>query len=367
MLVKDFLLNLPGTINCEKTVFIQSDDWGSIRVPSNAILKKLSMTSKFDCNDPYAVYDTLADSEDLECLLNVLSKVKNDHGKNPVFEPNFIVSNPDFNLIRKGNFKRYYQESLRDTFARYSNLKAMNLWHEGIRDGIFIPQFHGREHVNISFWLEMLQKNAPGVRSAFDSQVFGLNFYRLPKNQKNFQRAWDVSLCEHTNEINDAIIEGIKIFQSLFGYAPVSMIAPNYTWNKEQEDLAFKHGIKIVQGILRQRVPNTNVGDYAYKYRFTSSGKHNQAIYLRRNVFFEPTLNRGKFDQKSALRKIEASFLARKPAVISTHRLNFIGSRSLNNRANNIILFESFLNAIVKKWPDVSFMSSKDFVNERNK
>lgn len=49
-----------------------------------------------------------------------------------------------------------------------------------------------------------------------------------------------------------------------------------------------------------------------------------------------------------------------KAAVISSHRLNFIGNIDIQNRDRNLILFQKLLNEIVKKWPDVEFISSDE-------
>lgn len=47
-------------------------------------------------------------------------------------------------------------------------------------------------------------------------------------------------------------------------------------------------------------------------------------------------------------------------AVISSHRLNFIGNIDIQNRDRNLILFRKLLNKIMKKWPDVEFISSDE-------
>jgi len=51
-----------------------------------------------------------------------------------------------------------------------------------------------------------------------------------------------------------------------------------------------------------------------------------EQIYLVRNCFFEPTQD-ARLDKDFCLKGIAKSFLRlKKPAIISAHRLNFIGS-----------------------------------------
>jgi hypothetical protein len=58
------------------------------------------------------------------------------------------------------------------------------------------------------------------------------------------------------------------------------------------------------------------------------------------------------------LNRIETAFRYYKPAIISSHRVNFIGAIVPDNRNKNLMLLKQLLFEIVKKWPDVEFMSS---------
>ena len=50
--------------------------------------------------------------------------------------------------------------------------------------------------------------------------------------------------------------------------------------------------------------------------------------------------------------------LWKKPAIISTHRINFIGFLDERNRTSNLKSFSLLLENILKKWPDVEFMTT---------
>lgn len=53
------------------------------------------------------------------------------------------------------------------------------------------------------------------------------------------------------------------------------------------------------------------------------------------------------------------AFRWNKTAIISTHRINFIGLIDNRNREKNLKLFKILLSEIVKRWPDVEFITSE--------
>jgi len=80
-----------------------------------------------------------------------------------------------------------------------------------------------------------------------------------------------------------------------------------------------------------------------------------------RNVMFEPSEHLSKpelVDQ--ALKEIENAFFWKKPAVISSHRVNFMGRLDEDNRTKNLRLLDQLLGRLTTKYPDVIFMSTDD-------
>ena len=75
---------------------------------------------------------------------------------------------------------------------------------------------------------------------------------------------------------------------------------------------------------------------------------------------FEPSEFGCKDWVNCCLKEIELAFRWFHPAIISSHRVNFIGSLNPQNRDRGLLLLSQLLNAIVKKWPDVEFMSSDE-------
>jgi len=83
--------------------------------------------------------------------------------------------------------------------------------------------------------------------------------------------------------------------------------------------------------------------------------------YIVRNCFFEP--NAAQSDcVGTCLKDIKAAFSFYNPAIIGNHRTGFIGQHSSQNRDNGLKKLKDLLQAIVKKWPDVEFVSSPQLV-----
>jgi hypothetical protein len=82
--------------------------------------------------------------------------------------------------------------------------------------------------------------------------------------------------------------------------------------------------------------------------------------YQVRNVVFEPTFKEN-FDSVSyALNQIKTAFFWNRPAIISSHRVNFCGHIDPKNREIGLSSLKMLLKKIVQSWPDVEFMSTVD-------
>ena len=50
----------------------------------------------------------------------------------------------------------------------------------------------------------------------------------------------------------------------------------------------------------------------------------------------------------------------KQPAIVSTHRINYVGGVSTENRDRGIEILTTYLDKVLQKWPDVKFMSSAE-------
>jgi hypothetical protein len=79
---------------------------------------------------------------------------------------------------------------------------------------------------------------------------------------------------------------------------------------------------------------------------------------------FEPNEHNDSTAVDRALRDIEISFRCKKPAIISSHRVNFVGSISPENREHGLRCLKELLFRIKTRWPDVEFLKFSDLVEE---
>ena len=62
--------------------------------------------------------------------------------------------------------------------------------------------------------------------------------------------------------------------------------------------------------------------------------------------------------KERCLLQVDNAFQNRVPAIISSHRLNYMGGIDPANRERNLVALEQLLKEILEKYPDVVFMSS---------
>ncbi|MCB0447133.1 MAG: hypothetical protein KDD03_06410, partial [Gelidibacter sp.] len=287
----------------------------------------------------------------------VLTSFKDHKGNHPVITANTIMANPDFEKIRKSDFKEYHYELFTDTLQRYpQHQRSFHLWKEGIEHYIFHPQYHGREHVNIFRWLSEVQHIYSNARIGFDHHLFGLREEGIDMRH-SFMRALDFENNEQLVTLKNNLLEGLQLFKNTFGYHSQSFIAPSYVWNEEIEEVLYNEGVCYLQGIAYQYIPKVGKEKLTKKWHYTGQKNDHGQLYLVRNAFFEPSLTKKKTIEET-LRRIEIAFRWKKPIIIGTHRLNFIGHINPQNRDENLKLFKSLLQTILKRWPDVEFMTT---------
>jgi hypothetical protein len=92
------------------------------------------------------------------------------------------------------------------------------------------------------------------------------------------------------------------------------------------------------------------------------TGKKNELgqIYIVRNVVFEPMEERGVDWVSYTLDQVEAAFRWSRPAIISSHQVNFCGHIDPENRKKGIEALSILLKQIVQRWPDAEFMAAHE-------
>ena len=362
--IKNFLINLPGWHTSKKIIVFESDDWGTIRMASRESYKRLLKKGYPVDKCAYNKNDALETNEDLEKLATVLLSVKDKNNNPAKFTLDNIVANPDFEKIKQSEFNKYYLEPFTSTLKRYKNTdRVLSLYKKGITEGVFQPQFHGREHININRWLVSLQDHDKRFIDAFNENMFSIAVSKPPKGRRGYLDSFGENYKVEFESYDKIIKDGTDLFEKIWGFRSETFIAPCYIWSNSIEPILKEVGIDGLQGTHVQRVP-VKGEDYKIrkKYHFTGQkNKHNQ-YYLIRNVFFEPSEKGRSGLVEQVMKEIEVSFKYKKPAIISSHRVNFIGSIQPDNRDKNLKLLSDLLKQIVIKYPDVEFMSSDELL-----
>ena len=354
------LANMPGWHTRRKLIVFESDDWGSIRMPSRDTYERLLKNGIPVNKSHYYKFDCLESEADYQELFSVLTSVKDKWGKHPVFTNNFVAANPDFKKIEGQGFREYFYEDIAQTYKRYPNHKDnFEIIGQGLSYGIMLPQSHGREHLNVMHWMSALQRKERLAMFAFQNDMFTLPRYNGNQIINTFVDALYFHNDFEKEAISTIVAEGLKLFEKQWGFISRSFIAPGYIWDSRVEDILRSNGVKYLQGAIIQLRPTEKVGKrFSKKYHFTGQMNKNKQTYIIRNAFFEPSEDLQRDWVSSCLRDISNAFLLNKPAVIQSHRVNYMGSIFRSNRDNSLKNLARLLKEVTTKWPEVEFMSS---------
>ena len=342
---------------------ISVDDYGNVRLDSTKARENmdkagLKIMSHFDA------YDALETRRDLEMLYGALSSVKDKNGKHAVFTPFALPCNIDFEKMAENNYNNYFQETLPTTYQKLEAKDsdaykgAWNLWKEGIDEGLMVPQFHGREHFNLKVFEEKLAKKDYELLTALNNRSY-TSISSSGYATINYTAAFDFWEYSENDRFAKIITEGLDLFEKVFGYRSVHFNPPGGREHPIIHQTLKDAGIKYLDTPL---IKKEHQGNGKYKKSINYTGKKNKTgmIYEVRNVVFEPTDDRG-FDWVSySMKQIETAFFWKRPAIISSHRVNFCGHIDPKNREVGIKALQELLNKIINKWPDVEFMSANE-------
>ena len=368
-----YIINIPGWRTKRKIVVFESDDWGSERTPSKETFDILLKNNLRVDLCPYSQFDRLESETDLKMLFDLLSRFKDQNNRHPVFTANFNLANPDFVKIKESDFNKYYYLNLEETIKQKypDSSNNIEIIKNGINDGVFKPQYHHRDHLSTHLWLEQIRNGNKALQIGFNMGVFGLGRITSPAIQKYHLAGLFYRNQKERQEVLEANKIGIEFFKNYFGYKPESFIAPVYVWNSEFEKNLSDNGLKFIQGMWFQTgLKDDAITNKRKKFHYTGErNKYNQ-IFTVRNCSFEPSLVSGINHVDNCMKKIEFAFNHNKPAIISSHRVNYIGSLHSSNRNSNLRLLELLLTSIISKFPDVEFMSNDELgnliLNEKN-
>lgn len=352
--------NLPGKKTCRRIVCIYVDDYGSIRVKDRAAYKALLEAGVPMDSNRYSKFDTLASTEDMQMMYDVLTSVTDSRGCYACLTPFANIANPDFDKIKESGFITYYREPFTETLKRYGPLfdGVYDLWKQGIVSHIFHPEYHGTEHINVKRFMDALKGNNKTSRLAFDNECVAVP--PLPDTAKvNHETAvFYIEKAEENESLKADVRVGCGLFEQLFGFRPRQFTPGAGIYSPALHEVLKEEGIDYINV---QRYRSYPLGDGKDVKRFLYNGKENDVgqKYVVRNCAFEPYLNDCRRNENAVadcLKSIETAFRMHAPAIISSHRVNYVGSLESAHRDDSLKQLRLLLTEIVKRWPDVEFM-----------
>lgn len=355
--------NLVGWRTKRKIVVISVDDYGNVRVDSKKAREAmnrqgLKVMNRFDA------LDALETRTDLEMLYEALESVEDRNGRHAVFTPFAMSCNINYEKMAEIGYSTYQYELLPETYEKLSEMqhdayhRTWDLWKEGIDQGLMVPLFHGREHLNLKLFEEKLAKKDKSVLTALKNR----SFTSIPSKEYSTvspSAAFDFWEFEENRRFHEILRDGLNAFEKVYGYRSDHFNPPGGREHPIIHSTLKECGVNYIDTPF---IKTEHQGNGRYKKVFNYTGKQNSEgqTFLVRNVVFEPTDDRGVDWVDYTLQQIEAAFRWNRPAIISSHRVNFCGHIDPENRRKGIESLKELLGNIVKRWPEVEFMAANE-------
>jgi hypothetical protein len=208
--------NIIGWKTKRKIIVFSVDDYGNVRLHSKEARDRmfangLKPTSRFD------VYDSLETTDDLLALYETLSSVRDKNDQPAVFTAFSTCANMDFERMRKDGYSSYYYEELPETFTKLNGYQdTWQTWQEGVQKRLLVPQFHGREHLNVKVLMEALGKNDKDTINCLENRSYAA-IAETGYSTISFTAALD--FWEHNENIalKNIVADGLNVFENVFG------------------------------------------------------------------------------------------------------------------------------------------------------
>jgi len=365
--------NLIGWRTGRKIVVISVDDYGNVRVDSSKARERMNKAG-LKVRNRFDAYDAMETREDLEHLFDVRSSVKDRNGRHAVFTPFAVSCNIDFEQMADEGYERYIGEPLPETFNKLSALQpaayegTWGLLKEGISKGVLAPQFHGREHINLNVFEERLGNKDQELLAALANRSYTSISVKKSTPVSNMS-AFDFWNFNENERFKKVIRDGLDVFEKVYGYRSNYFNPPGGIVHPVLFDELKNNGVAFMDMPLIKK-EHQGEGKYTTKFYFTGKVNWLGQTFLVRNVVFEPTEDRGIDWIEYSLKQIETAFRWSRPAIISSHRVNFCGHIEPANRRKGLDALGGLLSAITRRWPEVELLAASELaelVSNRDK
>jgi hypothetical protein len=292
-------------------------------------------------------------AEALTRIAALLERYRDPEGRHPVMTLGVILACPDGARLRATPDLGYARLALDDPRSQ-PVLRAMQA---GIQAGVFAPQLHGLEH----FWppalLAVAQADA-SLRAWLSASEFPAS-EDLPSHlQSRWTDARELPSRElPASVVVQALAEECAVYARVFGARPAVLVPPTFVWTQTLEWAAAAQGIPVLMTPGRRLVRRAADGRPEADDRLVYAGRRigPGTVYAVRDVYFEPGRGHTAAD---ALDAIERRAILGRPALLETHRANFLAEEEAVEGA--LIELDRLLEAVLRRFPRVAFRSSAE-------
>ena len=355
------LTNLCGWKTRRRLLVIQSDDWGAIRMPSRKSWERLRASgirvdrSRYDC------LDCLECREDFHALMNVVDDHRDGNGRPAIFTFNTVMGNPDFEAIERGGFEEFHHQHVFASYRHYLGEDLEGDWGRAIRAGLIRPQFHAREHLNTPLWMRDLKAGHEDTHRAFEQRFYGLKTRTGSRHQRHYLAAYWPDSVDHQHAIAGIVEDGLAQFEKTFGFRSKTFAGCNYVWPRALEKDLVQHGVNLLQAQRGHIEPDPERGGAAtIRRHYTGQKNQHGQRYSVRNVLFEPYLDWATDWADRAMSEVEQAFRLNRPAIICSHRINYVSGMDRRHRDRSLEQLSQLLTRLRRRWPEVEFVSTDE-------
>ena len=303
-----------------RAVVFESDDWGLCAwSPDEQACRVLADTPAFrsPAGRRYGG-STLESATDIQSLTRILMEFRGGDGFPAVWQANTVVASPDYARLRPPLFEcdALPLVDFPDAPSRWRRPGAWEAVQRAREAGVWWPELHGLHHLPEAAWLSALRRGTDDARRAHEQQspicmaVESSGEYDASEPEEMRGRNFDLAFAR---------------FQALMGRRPDSFCPPDYRWDERLEAHAERLGVTILQGKGEQagtRFTKLRRLALGFRWRHQSGPR----FYMPPRIAFEPcrpqpASARGAVDR--AHRAARAAWARGRPAVLSTHRVNY--------------------------------------------
>lgn len=170
------------------------------------------------------------------------------------------------------------------------------------------------------------QKNDTVIAS--QNHMIGIGASFSQKNPFGYMDAFNSNFTSGA-ELSNIVHEAMEIFENAFGKKSETFVASCFVWDGSLEKSLAEVGVRGIQSGCWKNVPAGVENGNAMKRRLRFLGQKNRIgqVYTVINCVYEPAYQQNPTKSaKECYDQIMRAFQNRKPAIINSHRFNYIGS-----------------------------------------